>query len=31
MFASHQTEEQQCDIISLPYVLIFSGGKLHGF
>jgi len=31
ILAAHQTEEQQCDIISLPYVLIFSGGNCMAF
>lgn len=31
MFAAHQTEEKQCDTISLPYVLIFSEGNCMAF
>jgi hypothetical protein len=31
MSAAHQTEEQQCDIISLPCVLTFSGVNCMAF
>jgi len=31
ILAAHQTEEQQCDIISLPHVLIFSEGNCMVF